>query len=134
MIALGRKAWLFAGSDRGGERAAVVYSLIATAKLNNVDPQAWLADVLARIADPTSRRAPALALAQASHRSLRRGCVKVAATHEGAQALNDAGAGPLNCRGAMCGAAEPLWFLISGVALLPVLAVGQVEVTARVKI
>ncbi len=50
-IALGRKAWLFAGSDRGGERAAVIYSLIGTAKLNNVDPQAWLADVLARVAD-----------------------------------------------------------------------------------
>jgi transposase len=49
-IALGRKAWLFAGSDRGGERAAVMYSLIVTAKLNDVDPQAWLADVLARIA------------------------------------------------------------------------------------
>ena len=50
-IALGRKAWLFAGSDRGGERAAVMYSLIQTAKLNDVDPQAWLADVLARIND-----------------------------------------------------------------------------------
>jgi transposase len=50
-IALGRKAWLFAGSDRGGERAAVMYTLIQTAKLNDVDPQAWLADVLARIAD-----------------------------------------------------------------------------------
>jgi hypothetical protein len=50
-IALGRKSWLFAGSDRGGQRAAAVYSLIVTAKLNNVDPQAWLADVLARIAD-----------------------------------------------------------------------------------
>src|SRR5204862_6073840 len=50
-IALGRKAWLFAGSDRGGERAAAMYSLIVTAKLNNVDPRAWLADVLARIAD-----------------------------------------------------------------------------------
>jgi transposase len=50
-IALGRKAWLFAGSDRGGERAAVMYTLIRTAKLNDVDPQAWLADVLARIAD-----------------------------------------------------------------------------------
>lgn len=49
-IALGRKAWLFAGSDRGGERAAFIYSLIATAKLNDVDPQAWLANVLARIA------------------------------------------------------------------------------------
>jgi transposase len=48
--ALGRKAWLFAGSDRGGERAALMYSLIFTAKLNDVDPQAWLADVLARIA------------------------------------------------------------------------------------
>jgi transposase len=50
-IALGRKSWLFCGSDRGGERAAVMYSLIGTAKLNGVDPQAWLADVLARIAD-----------------------------------------------------------------------------------
>ena len=50
-IALGRKSWLFAGSDRGGQRAAAMYSLIVTAKLNNVDPQAWLADVLARIAD-----------------------------------------------------------------------------------
>ena len=50
-IALGRKAWLFAGSDRGGERAAAMYSVIVTCKLNDVDPQAWLADVLARIAD-----------------------------------------------------------------------------------
>jgi transposase len=50
-IALGRKSWLFAGSDRGGERAAVMYSLIQTARLNDVDPQAWLADVLARIND-----------------------------------------------------------------------------------
>jgi len=55
-IALGRKAWLFAGSDRGGDRAAAMYSLIITAKLNNVDPRAWLADVLRRIADhPASR-------------------------------------------------------------------------------
>ena len=55
-IALGRKAWLFAGSDRGGERAAAMYSLIATGKLNGIDPRAWLADVLARIADhPASR-------------------------------------------------------------------------------
>jgi transposase len=49
-IALGRKAWLFAGSDRGGQRAAAMYSLIVTAKLNDVDPQTWLADVLGRIA------------------------------------------------------------------------------------
>ena len=49
-VALGRKAWLFCGSDRGGERAAVLYTLIGTAKLNEVDPQAWLADVLERIA------------------------------------------------------------------------------------
>ena len=55
-IALGRKSWLFAGSDRGGQRAAVMYALIVTAKMNDVDPQAWLADVLARIADhPASR-------------------------------------------------------------------------------
>jgi transposase len=50
-IALGRKSWLFAGSDRGGERAALMYTLIHTAKLNDIDPQVWLADVLARIND-----------------------------------------------------------------------------------
>lgn len=50
-IALGRKAWLFAGSDRGGDRAAAMYTLIQTAKLNDIDPQAWLADVLGRIAE-----------------------------------------------------------------------------------
>jgi transposase len=55
-VALGRKSWLFCGSDRGGQRAAVMYTLIGTAKLNGVEPQAWLADVLARIADhPVSR-------------------------------------------------------------------------------
>src|SRR6202521_5841356 len=55
-IALGRRAWLFAGSDRGGERAAAMLTLIETAKLNGVDPQAWLADVLRRIADhPASK-------------------------------------------------------------------------------
>ena len=50
-FALGRKSWLFAGSERGADRAALMYTLIQTAKLNDVDPQAWLADVLARIAD-----------------------------------------------------------------------------------
>jgi hypothetical protein len=50
-IPLGRKAWLFCGSDRGGQRAAILYTLIQTARLNDVDPQAWLADVLARIAE-----------------------------------------------------------------------------------
>jgi transposase len=55
-IALGRKSWLFAGSDRGGMRAAAMYSLIVTAKMNDIDPQTWLADVLARIAGhPASR-------------------------------------------------------------------------------
>jgi transposase len=55
-VALGRRAWLFAGSDRGGERAAAMYTLIATAKLNDINPQTWLAGVLARIADhPASR-------------------------------------------------------------------------------
>jgi transposase len=49
-VALGRKSWLFCGSDRGGQRAAAMYSLIVTAKMNGVDPQAWLADVLKRIA------------------------------------------------------------------------------------
>jgi len=55
-IALGRKSWLFAGSDRGGQRAAVMYSLIVTAKLNGVDPQAWLAHVLANIAQHPANR------------------------------------------------------------------------------
>ena len=55
-IALGRKSWLFAGSDRGGQRAAAMYSLVVTAKMNDVDPQAWLADVLARIAGHPAHR------------------------------------------------------------------------------
>ena len=56
MIAIGRKSWLFAGSDRGGERAAAMFTLIETAKLNGIDPQAWLTDVLGRIADhPASK-------------------------------------------------------------------------------
>jgi hypothetical protein len=55
-VALGRKSWLFCGSDRGGERAAIMYSLIVTAKMNDVDPQAWLADVLARIAGHPATR------------------------------------------------------------------------------
>lgn len=55
-VPLGRKAWLFCGSDRGGHRAAILYTLIQTARLNDVDPQAWLADILARIADhPVNR-------------------------------------------------------------------------------
>jgi transposase len=55
-FALGRKSWLFAGSDRGAERAAVMATLIITAKMNDVDPQAWLADVLARINDHAIHR------------------------------------------------------------------------------
>jgi transposase len=59
-FALGRKAWLFAGSDRGAERAATMATLIYTAKLNGIDPQAWLADVLARIADIPQSMLPEL--------------------------------------------------------------------------
>ncbi len=55
-IPLGRKVWLFCGSDRGEQRAAVLYTLIQTAELNNIDPQAWLADVLARLADHPATR------------------------------------------------------------------------------
>ena len=55
-IALGRKSWLFADSDRGGERVAVMYTLIQTARLNDVDPQTWLADVLARVNDHNIQR------------------------------------------------------------------------------
>ncbi len=59
-VALGRKSWLFAGSERGGQRAAVMYTLIGTAKLNGIDPQAWLADVIARISDMPVSRLPEL--------------------------------------------------------------------------
>ena len=55
-FALGRKSWLFAGSERGADRAAVMATLITTAKLNDIDPQAWLADVLARINDHAIHR------------------------------------------------------------------------------
>ena len=55
-IAVGRRNWTFAGSDEGGRRAAALYTLIATAKLNDVDPQAWLADVLARMPDYPAKR------------------------------------------------------------------------------
>ena len=59
-VALGRKAWLFAGSQRGGDRAACMYSLIVTAKMNDIDPQAWLADVLARMPNLPVSRLPEL--------------------------------------------------------------------------
>lgn len=59
-IALGRKAWLFAGSERGGERAAFMYTLIVSCKMNDIDPQAWLADVLAHMPDSTVSRLPEL--------------------------------------------------------------------------
>ena len=55
-MALGRKSWLFAGSERGAERAAVMYTLIQTARLNDIDPQAWLADTLSRIAETPQTR------------------------------------------------------------------------------
>lgn len=56
VVAVGRGNWTFAGSDEGGRRAAAIYTLIATAKLNDVDPQAWLADVLARLPDHPAKR------------------------------------------------------------------------------
>ncbi len=55
-IAIGRWNWTFCGSDAGGHRAAAIYTLIETAKLNDVDPQAWLADVLARLPDHPAKR------------------------------------------------------------------------------
>jgi len=55
-IAIGRHNWTFAGSDEGGRRAAAIYTLIETAKLNDVDPQAWLADILARLQDHPAKR------------------------------------------------------------------------------
>jgi transposase len=51
VVALGRKNYLFAGSDAGGERAAAIYSLLGSAKLNGIDPEAYMTSVLRRIAD-----------------------------------------------------------------------------------
>ena len=60
-LALGRKNWMFAGSDSGGERAAAMYTLIETAKMNDLDPEAYLRDVLGRIVDhPINRIAELL--------------------------------------------------------------------------
>ena len=53
---MGRKSWLFAGSERGGERVAFMYTLIVSAKMNDIDPQAWMADVLARLPSMPVRR------------------------------------------------------------------------------
>ncbi len=55
-IAIGRKNWTFCGSNSGGRRAAAIYTLIETCKLNDVEPRAWLADVLARNADHPAKR------------------------------------------------------------------------------
>jgi len=57
-----RRNWTFCGSDAGGHRAAAIYTLIETAKLNDVDPQAWLADVLARLPDHPTKRIDELLL------------------------------------------------------------------------
>ncbi len=50
-VALGRRSYLFAGSDTGGERAASMYTLIGSCKLNGIDPEAYLRHVFERIAD-----------------------------------------------------------------------------------
>jgi len=55
-VAIGRKNWMFAGSVCGGKAMAIAFTLIETAKLNDVDPQAWLTDVLSRIADQKINR------------------------------------------------------------------------------
>jgi transposase len=55
-LALGRKNWMFAGSDSGGDRAAVMYTIIETAKLNDLDPEAYLRALIMRIADHPAKR------------------------------------------------------------------------------
>jgi transposase len=56
VIAIGRGNWTFCGSDAGGHRAAAIYTLIETCKLNGVDPQAWLAYLLAKLPDHPAKR------------------------------------------------------------------------------
>lgn len=55
-VAVGRRNWTFCGSDRGGDRAAAMYTLIQTCRLNGIDPHAWLADIIARISDHPQHR------------------------------------------------------------------------------
>lgn len=68
-VELGRKNYLFAGSDAGDERAAAIYSLIGSAKLNGLDPEAYLGDVLDRIADHPINRIAELLPWNISHRT-----------------------------------------------------------------
>ena len=78
-VAMRRRNWTFAGFDEGGRRAAVIYTLIATAELNDIDPQAWLADVLARLPDHPARRispTAALELAPSEHCSRRLSAIR----------------------------------------------------------
>jgi transposase len=60
-VAVGCHNWTFAGSDDGGRHAAALYTLIETGKVNDIDPQAWLADILARLPDHPARRIDQLA-------------------------------------------------------------------------
>ena len=74
-IAVGRHNWTFAGSDRGGERAAAIYTLIETCRMNGVDPRAWLADILRRLPGQPHRRSPAMELEKAGRiREVRPNC------------------------------------------------------------
>jgi transposase len=61
-LAIGRKTWMFSGADSGGERAAVMYTIIETAKINDLDPEAYLRAIIARIADHPAKRIDELLL------------------------------------------------------------------------
>ncbi len=69
-LKLGAKNYLFAGSDEGGRRAAIFYTLITTARLNGLDPQAWLTDGIGRIADHPANRIVVLLLFASRRRAL----------------------------------------------------------------
>lgn len=81
-VALGRKSWLFAGSERGGDCAAFMYTLIITAEMNDIDPQVWLADVLKRLPDmPVARVSEQLPVELENRSTKRQG--RIAAVHAG---------------------------------------------------
>lgn len=81
-IAIGRKNWLFAGSENAGKRAAAIMSLIATAKVNGIEPHAWLNDVLTRLPTTKDRDIDILCRSRSALRCRVARCYRLTLTHQ----------------------------------------------------